>query len=172
VALRFAHENYGVLHEFSRNEFGVFVLDYPVPPGHRSLRYRICVDGLWMSDPSNPRVQTDELGVEFSLVTLEREPPRPLANPEVGAGGQVTFVFRGRPSGRVSIVGDWNGWDPFVDHLRETEPGRYSISLRVRPGRHWYYFLADGQRVLDVANPATGRDPEGRQVSYFSLPSE
>jgi 1,4-alpha-glucan branching enzyme len=72
----------------------------------------------------------------------------------------------------VSIVGDWNGWDPFVDHLRETEPGRYSISLRVRPGRHWYYFLADGQRVLDVANPATGRDPEGRQVSYFSLPSE
>jgi hypothetical protein len=63
VAVRFAHESYRVLHQFSRNEFGVFLLDYPVPPGVRDMRYRICVDGLWMSDPSNPRVQTDELGV-------------------------------------------------------------------------------------------------------------
>jgi len=170
VAARFAHENYGVLHPFSRNEYGVFVLDYPVPAGVREIRYRIAVDGLWMSDPSNPRVETDPLGTEFSLVVLEREPARSILNPQAEPRGAVSFTFRGSPSRRVAIAGDWNGWDPFMDFLTETESGVYRISLRVRPGRHWYYFVSDGRRMLDMYNPATGVDPDGNAVSYFSLP--
>jgi len=170
VAARFAHEDYRILHPFARNEFGVFVLDYPVPAGRRDIRYRIGVDGLWMSDPSNPMVQTDELGIEFSLVTLDREPPRSIANPRFDPGGVITFLFRGTPSRRVSIAGDWNGWDPFVEYLAEEEPGMYRISLRMLPGRHWYYFIFEGRRVLDVSNPATGSDPDGGLVSSFSAP--
>lgn len=170
VAARFDHEGYRILHQFSRNELGVFVLDYPVPEGVREIRYRIVVDGLWMSDPSNPRVQTDELGMEFSLFTLDREPPRAVANPRFEKDGTITFMFRGPPSRRVSIVGDWNGWDPFLDYMTETDRGVYRISLRMRPGRHWYYFVTEGRRVLDVSNPATGTDPEGAAVSYFSFP--
>ncbi|MCX7040666.1 MAG: hypothetical protein NT005_16220 [Spirochaetes bacterium] len=170
VAARFAHEGYRVLHAFSRNEYGVFVLDYPVPEGLREIRYRIVVDGLWRSDPSNPRVETDPLGTEFSLVVLEREPARSILNPRLEPDGKVTFSFRGAPSKRVAIAGDWNGWDPFMDFLTETESGVYRISLRVLPGRHWYYFASDGQRFLDMSNPAMGVDPDGKSVSYFSLP--
>jgi hypothetical protein len=57
-----------------------------------------------------------------------------------------------------------------MDFLTETESGVYRISLRVLPGRHWYYFASDGQRFLDMSNPAMGVDPDGKSVSYFSLP--
>ena len=167
VVARFSHEGYARVHEFAKNEYGVFVLDYPVPEGRREFRYRIAVDGLWMSDPENPRVETDALGTEFSLFTLEREPPRTIVNPRREADGRLTFTFRGSPSRRVSIAGDWNGWDPFVDYLAESDPGVYRISLRMRPGRHYYYFVTDGRRVLDAYNPATGTDPDGAPVSSF-----
>lgn len=167
VAARFQHEGWASVHQFSRNENGVFVLDYPVPEGVRQLRYRIGVDGLWTSDPANPVVETDSLGVECSLFTLEREPPRSIINPRREADGRLTFTFRGPGTRRVSLVGDWNAWDPFADYLVEIEPGVFRTSLRIRPGRHFYYFLADGRRVLDASNPATGSDPDGAMVSEF-----
>lgn len=167
VAARFQHEGWATVHPFSRNENGVFVLDYPLPEGVRQVRYRIGVDGLWTSDPANPRVEADVLGMEYSLFTLEREPPRAIANPRREPDGRYTFTYRGPGARRVAIVGDWNGWDPYVDPLPETEPGVFRVSLRMQPGRHFYYFVADGKRVLDPANPASGSDPDGRPVSAF-----
>jgi hypothetical protein len=171
VGARFEHEGWGILHPYAVNANGVFVLDYPVPEGLREIRYRIVVDGLWMADPANPRAQTDQLGVEFSVFTVEKEPVRPIINPRRERDGEVTFVFHGTPGKRVSIAGDFNNWDPFMDALSETAPGSYSVTLRVPSGRHWYFFFFEGRRVLDMFNSQTGIDPDGNRVSYFSLPS-
>ena len=43
-------------------------------------------------------------------------------------------MFRGKPGRRVSLVGDFNNWDPFMDPLDETSPGSYSVTLRVPAG--------------------------------------
>ena len=170
VGARFAHEDWKVLHPYAMNGRGVFVLDYPVPEGVREIRYRIVVDGLWMADPANPRTEVDAAGVSFSLYTLEKDPVRTIVNPKPDAGS-YTFVFRGSPGRRVSLVGDFNNWDPFMDPLEETSPGMYSISIRVLPGEHWYCFLSDGSRVLDRFNAQTGVDPDGGAVSYFVSPA-
>jgi hypothetical protein len=171
VGVRFAHESWKVLHPYAVNDSGVFVMDYPVPEGVREIRYKIVVDGLWMADPTNPRVDTDAAGNEFSVFTLEKEPVRPILNPRRQTDGAVTFTFRGAPGKRVSIAGDFNHWDPFVDTLAETAPGTYLITLRVPKGDHWYFFFSDGRRILDMFNPETGIDPDGNAVSYFSLSS-
>jgi hypothetical protein len=171
VGARFAHEGWSVLHPYAVNQNGVFVLDYPVPEGLREIAYRIVADGLWMADPANPQVQTDQLGTEFSVFTLEKEPVRPIINPRQERDGSVTFVFHGTPGRRVSIAGDFNNWDPFMDSLSETAPGTYAVTLRVPVGRHWYFFFFEGRRVLDMFNSQTGVDPDGNRVSYFSLPS-
>jgi hypothetical protein len=168
VGVRFAHESWKVLHPFSRNEHDVFVLDYPVPEGVRDIRYRIVVDGLWMADPVNPRVDTDEAGDEFSVFTLEREPQRPIVNPKVVGEGEITFTYHGRSGHRVALVGDFNNWDPFMDYLAEASPGVYTISLRVPPGPHYYAFFTDGRRVLDRFNSESAIDPDGLPVSYFT----
>jgi hypothetical protein len=38
------------------------------------------------------------------------------------------------------------------------------------PGRHFYYYVVNGQRVLDPINQQTARDFEDFQVSTFFLP--
>ncbi len=169
VGARFDTESYRVLHVFSRNQYGIFVLDYEVPETVRVIRYRLVVDGLWVHDPSNPDAEMDAQGNLISFFTIEKEPERPIVNPRREPDGSVTFVFRGPPGQRVTIQGDFNNWDPFMDQLVETEPGQYRITLRLLPGSHWYRFFSDGQRLLDRYNADTARDPDGEPVSYFEL---
>jgi hypothetical protein len=171
VGARFEHEAWKILHPYAVNERGVFVLDYPVPEGVRDIRYRIVVDGLWMPDPANPLAEADGAGASFSVYRLESEPARTVVNPKPGSSGALTFVFRGSPGRRVSIVGDFNNWDPFMDPLDETAPGFYSVTLRVPAGEHWYCFFTDGRRILDRFNAQTGVNPDGGTVSYFVFPS-
>jgi 1,4-alpha-glucan branching enzyme len=171
VGVRFANESWAVLHPCALNENGVFVLDYPVPEGLREIRYRVVVDGQWMADPLNPAVDTDVAGTQVSVFTLDSEPARPVVNPRVERDGSVTFVYQGTAGRRVSIVGDFNNWDPFMDYLSEGQPGSYSVTLRMPAGVHWYYFVSDGRRILDRFNAASATDPDGAAVSTFTLPS-
>jgi 1,4-alpha-glucan branching enzyme len=171
VGARFEHEAWKLVHPYAMNERGVFVLDYPVPEGVREIHYRIVVDGLWMPDPANQVTVPDGAGVAFSVYRLEKEPVRTVVNPKPDSAGALTFVFRGSPGRHVSIVGDFNNWDPFMDPLDETSPGSYSVTLRVPTGEHWYYFFSDGRRILDRFNAQTGVDPDGGTVNYFAFPS-
>jgi hypothetical protein len=171
VGVRFAHESWAILHSYERNEYGVYVFDYPIPEGLREIRYRIVVDGAMMSDPTNPVTGEDATGSILSVFTLEKDPVRPILNPRQERDGSVTFVFRGSAGRRVAIVGDFNDWDPYMDFLAETSPGSYSITLRVPPGTHWYYFSSDGRRILDMFNAASAVAPGGATVSIFTLPS-
>jgi 1,4-alpha-glucan branching enzyme len=168
VGVRFAHEDWRILHSYEMNENGVFVYDFPVPEGVREIRYRVVVDGLWMPDPANPRVDADDAGNVLSVYTLDRDIVRPIVNPKREHDGSVTFMYTGDPGRRVTLVGDFNNWDPFMESMEETGPGRYAITLRVPAGRHWYFFFTEGRRVLDPYNPESGIDPDGIKVSYFS----
>lgn len=171
VGARFFHEGGSILHVYSVNENGVFVLDYPLPVGLQRISYRVVVDGLWMVDPSNPLRQIDERGDEVSVVDVVTEPQRSIVNPEIKAG-RATFVFHGTPGSRVSLVGDFNGWDPFEpDYLmEEVRPGQFTISIPVRSGRHYYAYFAEGRKMLDEWNSETGVDPDGRRVNSFVVP--
>lgn len=167
VGARFGNENYAILHTFTLNENGVFILDYELPEGTRELRYRMVVDGLWMADPSNPDTTTDEIGNPISVFSVDQEPPRPILNPKQGPGGTFTFLYKGQAGLSVSLAGDFNGWDPFVQYFTEVSPGNYQASLRVLPGRHYYYIFTSGRRLLDPDNPNIGYDPSGNEVSSF-----
>jgi hypothetical protein len=170
VGARFENEDYAVLHPFTRNKSGIFVLDWVLPEKLASIRYRIVVDGLWMSDPSNPEKELDGLGNEISIFSIDKEPVRAIVNPKSGTDGTLTFVYIGTAGRQVSISGDFNNWDPFADPLKESEPGVYTIGIRVRPGSHYYCFFTNGTRIIDPLNPGVAKDPAGNTVSYFSVP--
>ena len=172
VGARFAHEDYRVFHTYSRNENGVFLLLLEVPVGLEELRYRISVDGIWMSDPVNPAVAVDAFGTAFSVFPLHERPAPPLQRPRLEADGSVTFVFRSDPGRRVYLIGDFNQWDPFWDRMTEIQPGLYRITLRLTEGRHYYRFSVDGSRLLDPLNLDSARDPEGNAVSVVDVPPE
>jgi len=170
VAARFAHEEYRDFHIYSRNDNGVYFLLLDVPEEVEQLRYRLVVDGLWINDPSNPHSEEDSFGRVFSLFDLRDRPERTMTSPEIDGQGSVTFRFRTLPDRAVSVAGDFNGWDPFWHRMVETEPGDYRLTIRMPPGQHYYYYIVNGQRVLDPINQDTARDFEGFQVSTFNLP--
>jgi hypothetical protein len=173
VGASFEHEHYAVFHPYVRNANGVFLLLLDVPEGVDSLTYRIAVDGLWTYDPANPQHFEDAAGVVFSTFDLEGLPPKSLISPEILPEGEVTFRYRGRSGRFVSLIGEFNHWDPFWEPMPEDprRPGLYQITLRLPPGPHYYVFSVDGERVPDPLNVELAEDSEGFRVSTFQAPS-
>jgi hypothetical protein len=97
-----------------------------------------------------------------------RDPRRGLVPPTVIAGSPVAasakpvqFQLVAPASARVSVVGDFNDWDPQASPMaRANERGPWSVRLSLPPGRYRYTFLVDGKRwVQDPSEPpALGND--------------
>jgi len=69
------------------------------------------------------------------------------------------FVFDGRAR-RVTLVGDFNNWDPRATPL-EQEPRStlWSVTVPMQRGRHVYAFLVDSVWTIDKRAPVA-RDPD------------
>ncbi|MFI1279835.1 hypothetical protein ACH4U5_03600 [Streptomyces sp. NPDC020858] len=59
---------------------------------------------------------------------------------------EVTFVLRGdQPPGPVSVVGDFNGWEPGVHTLVPRKDGQRAVTVAVPNGStHSFRYLAAG----------------------------
>ena len=191
VAAAFEHEDFQKLHTFTarkrEDQRDLFYLVYPVRELTGSLQYRLIVDGVWITDPHAPVVTTDQRGVTLGSVALLKPPPYKRTSPLQHEDGTVTFFFsldsRVAPTletvnarqlrvaaasePRITLAGTFNGWDPYMHRLTgPDEDGFYSIRLSVPPGPQYYYYMVDGQRVLDPLNRLRGRDMQtGAQVS-------
>ena len=64
---------------------------------------------------------------------------------------RVTFVLPAdEPAGAVSVVGDFNGWDPFAHPLRRRANGTRSAVARVPAGSTLRFrYLAEGGHWFD-----------------------
>ncbi|MGH3731455.1 MAG: isoamylase early set domain-containing protein [Micromonosporaceae bacterium] len=61
--------------------------------------------------------------------------------------GAVEVTFRlpaTEPAGEVSVVGDFNDWQPGVHHMRLREDGIRAVSVTVPAGTHHFRYLASG----------------------------
>ena len=55
------------------------------------------------------------------------------------------------------LVGDFNGWNPTIDLMVETEGG-FELRLYLLPGTYRYRFIADGVSKPDPDNPCIDED--------------
>ena len=64
---------------------------------------------------------------------------------------RVTFVLPAdEPAGAVSVVGDFNGWDPFAHPLRRRSNGTRSAVVRLPAGsRSRFRYLAEDGHWFD-----------------------
>ncbi len=50
----------------------------------------------------------------------------------------------------VSVVGDFNGWDPYAHPLKKRSNGTRSVKIALEPGHHRFkYLTADGSWLTD-----------------------
>jgi len=75
-------------------------------------------------------------------------------------GRDVQFVFVNADAARVSLVGDFNNWDPRATPLRQETGGVWSIVVPLAPGRHVYSFVVDGTEWVPDSAAARAPDSE------------
>jgi 1,4-alpha-glucan branching enzyme len=91
--------------------------------------------------------------------------------PQVAAGSVATpaavrFVLVSEDAQRVSLVGDFNGWNAATLPLQRGPDGRsWTIEVRLPPGRYAYAFSVDGRLVADPSAPRSADEDFGVPTS-------
>jgi 1,4-alpha-glucan branching enzyme len=109
-----------------------------------------------ISEPSTP-------------VAAKEQPVKPIApkaEPVKSAAAQPTISLELVKPGakQVAVAGDFNDWKPERTPLVQIGNGRWVGDLNVKPGRHEYLFVVDGQWLPDpnakenVQNPFGGKN--------------
>ncbi len=92
--------------------------------------------------------------------------------PSAGEIVTVHLMLAAPGAGSVSVVGDWNDWDPEKDPLRDPDgDGVWEIRLRLRRGLEArYQFLVDGEQWLaDPQAPLQVEDGFGGTSSVLQI---
>src|SRR5829696_8746909 len=64
--------------------------------------------------------------------------------PDSVAPQAIKFVLVAPQASRVSLVGDFNGWDLAATPAERQPDGSWTTFVTLRPGRHVYSFVVDG----------------------------
>jgi len=168
IGVAFDFESYGTIHPFEINEKGIYVYSGPVPD-KEEIRYRLVVDGLWMADPLCPDNGRDEYGIEVSRLRIPEQSYVKVVGPIFDSSGKTVFTLRSRPDATVSIVGTFNGWDPYMTPMIEKSSGVYSTEMKLREGSYFYYFIVDGKKAMDPQNFIRARNTEGEEVCRLDV---
>jgi len=91
------------------------------------------------------------------------QPPKPAPQPTIS----LEFV---RPGAKqVAVAGSFNDWKPERTPLVQNGNGRWVGDLNVKPGRHEYLFVVDGQWVTDPNAKETVQNPFGGKNSVLTV---
>lgn len=121
-------------------------------------------------------------GIAIAVLTVDRAgadraAPRVVATlPSAPAAAVdtiklVQFMLVAPDARTVSVVGDFNDWDPAATPLREAAgAGVWTITVPLAAGRHQYVFMVDGNRwTPDPAAPTAVEDDFGMPNSVITV---
>lgn len=121
-------------------------------------------------------------GIALAALSLDRvgfprEQPRMAAVPATAVTASVDtvqlvqFMLVAPNAQTVSVVGDFNDWDPAATPLREAaDAGVWTITVPLTAGRHQYVFMVNGNRwTPDPAAPLAVEDSFGMPNSVITV---
>jgi hypothetical protein len=104
---------------------------------------------------------------------LLRAPAPPASSPAEATRAAVLpvrFTLVAPGAAKVSLVGDFNRWDPAALPLRRSSDGRtWEVEVRLAPGRYGYSFVVDGRLARDPTAPQEAGDDFGTPNSVLLL---
>ena len=171
VAIAFEADNYRQVYPFMKNEYNVFFFIAEIPEKTDYLNYRLIIDGVWTHDPINDNSFLSSEQLRISSLNIPKYFHEYSTTPLIYDNGNVRFVYKDQENKHIYLSGNFNNWDPFMLKMVEDkeDPGTYTISLRMAPGKHFYTFVSDGITIQDPNNPKKAIDSRGNAVSVISL---
>jgi hypothetical protein len=82
--------------------------------------------------------------------------------------GLVTFALAEPSADSVVLIGDFNDWNPGANPLRRTD-GRWSVTLKLKPGRYRYSFVVDGSSWRADPRTPPAEDDFGTPTSVVTV---
>ena len=111
----------------------------------------------------NVALQTTTLWVQPDIVTGEPAGPIAFGGHPVG-DGRVRFALYAPGKRFVSLIGDFNGWNPTSHFMNVTTDGTWWIDMAITPGTYRYQYRIEGDRVVGdpYAHEVSWRDSSGK----------
>jgi len=81
----------------------------------------------------------------------------------------VNFICSVTQARHVSLVGDFNDWDPHATPMKRQPDGCWLVQVQLGPGHHHYQFLVDGKPTLDPRAQGIARNQQGQKVSLMAV---
>jgi len=81
----------------------------------------------------------------------------------------VNFICNAPQAQAVSLVGDFNEWNPTSHPMQPTPDKAWMTSVALKHGHHRYAFLVDGQLTLDPRAQGITRNDKGERVSLVPV---
>ena len=69
----------------------------------------------------------------------------------------------------VSLVGDFNAWNPAAHPMKRMPDGAWLLNVELKHGHHRYAFLVDGNLTLDPRAQGITRNDQGERVSLMPV---
>lgn len=125
--------------------------------------------GAMRPDANAPSVTQAPTAAAGGASTAAATAPSLQAANANGARVAVQLVFDAPDARSVSVVGDFNDWQPTATPMRRLEAGQpWSALVLIPPGRHAYALLVDGTRwVADPRAPRARDDDFGKPQSVL-----
>jgi len=115
---------------------------------------------------SRPRLVLAAGAIAAALAVVALLPQRHA--PE--AARLIPFVVTAPDVERVTIVGDFNDWDPQATPLARLSGNAWGVMVKLPPGRYRYSFVLDGSRwIADPGAPRAADDDFGLQSSVTTI---
>ena len=81
----------------------------------------------------------------------------------------VNFFCMAPQAKSVSLVGDFNDWQPAAHPMTRMPDGGWTIRLELPHGHHQYAFLVDGQPTLDPNAMGKVHNERNEVVSLIAI---
>ena len=81
----------------------------------------------------------------------------------------VNFTCNAPQAQVVSLVGDFNQWNPTSHPMKQMPDRAWQLSLELKHGHHRYAFLVDGQLTLDPRGQGITRNDKNERVSLIPV---
>lgn len=81
----------------------------------------------------------------------------------------INFICLVPGAKSVSLVGDFNQWNPTAHPMRHMPDGAWMLMLELKHGHHRYAFLVDGVVTLDPRAQGITRNDQGQRVSLVPV---
>jgi len=81
----------------------------------------------------------------------------------------INFICNAPQAQSVSLVGDFNGWNPVAHAMNRMPDGAWLLTVELKHGHHRYAFLVDGNLSLDPLAQGITRNDQGERVSLLPV---